>query len=167
MKGEWVRKRKKKADLYYERSVAALEQLLPKAKELGIILGVEGRSHFEQVPNEEEAMRIMNHFKDEPFVRYWHDFGHIQRKHNMLLLDHEQFIRGVKPYIGGSHVNDVKWLARDHQIPFHGGDVKFDQLLPYFEGNLPFVWELSSRCEADDIKDALDVWKEKYPQTVN
>ena len=51
-----------------------------KAKELNIVLGVEGRSHFEQVPGEWEMPRLMAEFAENPHVRYWHDFGHIQRK---------------------------------------------------------------------------------------
>lgn len=166
LKGKWIRKRQNKAEMYFARCQAALNQLLPLAKDLGMVLGVEGRSHFDQVPNEYEAIRLMDEFKDEPLVRYWHDFGHIQRKHNLLMAHHEEFIASVASSIGGAHINDVKWPLRDHQIPFYGGDVDFDCLLKYFPTGIPYVWELSSQCKDTDIKLALAKWKEKFPFTL-
>ena len=163
MKGEYVRRRAKLAPIYYERAYAALAELAEKAKELNLVLGVEGRSHFEQVPGESEMPRLLAAFADNPHVRYWHDFGHIQRKHNLLLLNHEQYLRGVKPYIYGAHINDVQWPQRDHRAPFQGGDVDFDTLLPrYFTQDMPLTWELSSSISREKILAAKARWDELH-----
>lgn len=163
LKGEYVRRRAKLAPIYYERAYAALAELAEKAKELNLVLGVEGRSHFEQVPGESEMPRLLAAFADNPHVRYWHDFGHIQRKHNLLLLNHEQYLRGVKPYIYGAHINDVQWPQRDHRAPFQGGDVDFDTLLPrYFTQDMPLTWELSSSISREKILAAKARWDELH-----
>ena len=80
------------------REQAGLTQaeLAEKAKELNLVLGVEGRSHFEQVPGESEMPRLLAAFADNPHVRYWHDFGHIQRKHNSLRKT--PLINHINPY---------------------------------------------------------------------
>lgn len=159
LKGEYVRRRMKLAPLYYERAREALHKLAVKAAELNLVLGVEGRSHFEQVPGELEMPRLLAEFADNPHVRYWHDFGHIQRKHNLLLLNHEQYLRNLKPYIFGAHVNDVQWPQRDHRAPFQGGDVDFDSLLPrYFSQSMPLTWELSSSVTREAILAAKVRW---------
>ena len=146
-KGEFVRRRNRLAPVYLERAREALRQLLPQAGQFGVKLGIEGRSHYEQVPSED-------------------DFGHIQRKHNLLILNHEQFLRRMSSHLIGGHVNDVKWPARDHQVPLLGGVVPFERLLPFFPHGVPLVWELSSRVSSEDIRAARKLWMEKFPQTL-
>lgn len=160
-KGELVRRRSKQAPLYYERARETLHTLAEKAKEYNLVLGVEGRSHFEQMPGEWEMPRLMEEFADHPHVRYWHDFGHIQRKHNLLLLNHDQYLRKLHPYLYGAHVNDVEWPSRDHRAPFQGGCVDFDHLLPaYFTRSMPLTWELSSSITKEQIAEAKFRWDE-------
>ena len=92
-------------------------------------------------------------------MRYWHDFGHIQRKHNLLLLNHYQYLKGLQPYLYGAHVNDVQWPQRDHRAPFMGGDVDFDTLLPaFFKRNMPLTWELSGSVTREQILQAKQRW---------
>lgn len=158
-KGELVRRRARLAPLYYERAREALHILSEKAKELNLVLGVEGRSHFEQVPGEWEMPRLLAEFATNPHVRYWHDFGHIQRKHNLLLLNHDQYLQELRPYLYGGHVNDVQWPSRDHRAPFLGGCVDFDHLLPaYFTREMPLTWELSSSVTAEQIRSVKGRW---------
>ena len=158
-KHDLVRKRSRLAPLYYGRAREALHRLAEKARELNLVLGVEGRSHLEQVPGELEMPQLMEEFRDDPHVRYWHDFGHIQRKHNLLLLDHCQYLEGLEPYLYGSHVNDVQWPARDHRAPFFGGDVDFRRLVPrFFSQEMPLSWELSSSVTAEQLRKAEVQW---------
>ncbi len=159
LKGEYVRKRAKLAPLYYERARVALHRLAERAAELNLVLGVEGRSHFEQVPGELEMPQLLEEFVDNPHVRYWHDFGHIQRKHNLLLLNHEQYLERLRPHIYGAHVNDVRWPQRDHRAPFQGGNVNFDRLLPrFFKRSMPLTWELSSSVSREQILAVRERW---------
>ena len=159
VKGELVRRRIKLAPLYLQRAKEALYALVDKAKEFNLVLGVEGRSHFEQVPGELEFPDLLAEFADCPHVRYWHDFGHIQRKHNLLLLNHDAYLRKLSPYIYGAHVNDVQWPQRDHRAPFQGGDVDFDTLLPrYFTQSMPLTWELSKSVTREQILIAKERW---------
>ncbi len=160
-KGELVRKRRRLAPLYNARAREALHRLSEKAQKLGLVLGVEGRSHFEQVPGEEDILELLQEFESNPAVRYWHDFGHIQRKHNLLLLDHAQYLEKLRPYLYGAHVNDVQWPARDHRPPFYrGGTVDFAGLLPrFFTANMPLTWELSPSVTREQITEALPAWQ--------
>ena len=49
-------------------------------------VAVESRSSYEQVPSEREMLRILDDFP-APWVGYWHDFGHVQLKANLGLLE--------------------------------------------------------------------------------
>ena len=162
---KFVKKREKIAPLYYQRAIEALEQLSEKAAELKIPLAVESRSRYEDVPNESEMVRVQEHFKDNPWVGYWHDFGHVQLKHNLGFLDHDQWLEKMSPYLIGCHVHDVYWPDRDHRVPLTG-ELDFEKLLRHVDPKLPLVWELSPTREADQIKKALQVWKAKFPETL-
>ena len=161
----FVKKREKIAPLYYQRAIEALEQLSEKAAELEIRLAVESRSRFEDVPSENEMISLQEHFKDNPWVGYWHDFGHVQLKHNLGLLNHDQWLEKMSPYLIGCHVHDVYWPERDHRVPLTG-ELNFKNLLRHIDPCKPFVWELSPTRKAEQIKEALAVWKAMFPETL-
>ena len=159
----FVKKREKIAPLYYQRAIESLEEIAEKAAEFGVKLAVESRSRFEDMPTEREMIRLQEHFADNPWVGYWHDFGHVQLKHNLGLLDHHQCLERVSPYIIGGHVHDVQWPARDHRTPFTG-TLDYDSLLKFFPTGCPLIWELSPTRQTQEIKDSLVVWKAKFPE---
>ena len=159
----FVKKREKIAPLYYQRAIESLEEIAEKAAEFGVKLAVESRSRFEDMPTEREMIRLQEHFAENPWVGYWHDFGHVQLKHNLGLLDHHQWLERVSPYIIGGHVHDVQWPARDHRTPFTG-TLDYDSLLKFFPAGCPLIWELSPTRQTQEIKDSLVVWKAKFPE---
>ena len=109
-----------------------------------------------------EMHRIQEHFKDSPWIGYWHDFGHVQLKHNLGLLDHDQWLGKMAPYLIGAHVHDVEWPARDHRTPFTG-ELDYAALLPHFPADAPLTWELSPTRKTAQVQDALAVWRHKFP----
>ncbi len=156
-----IKKREKIAPLRLERAREALAQIAAKAEEVGVPVGVESRSAFEDVPTEIEMIALMEEFKDNPWVGYWHDFGHVQRKHNLGLLDHEEWLATMEPYLIGCHLHDLEWPSRDHRVPF-SGEIDFDRLMRYVSADKPVVWELSPTRKKSDIKKALPRWIDAF-----
>jgi len=160
-----VQTREKLAPLYLRRAKEALTEAVGHAEKHQIKLSVESRSHYEQVPSEREMAQLMEDFADNPWVGYWHDFGHVQRKANLSLLDHTQWLEKMRPHLVGCHLHDVRWPARDHQVPFHG-NIDYPALMPHVPEGRPVVWELNPRRKKSEIIEALALWKERYPETV-
>lgn len=160
---KFVRKRAKIAPLYYHRAMEALGIIVERAAAVGVKLAIESRSSFEDVPNEREMFDLQSHFADNPWVGYWHDFGHVQLKHNLGLLDHCEWLERIAPYLMGGHVHDVEWPARDHRTPF-SGTLDYAALLRFFPVRCPLTWELSSSRDAGEIRAALDLWTTKFPE---
>lgn len=140
----------------------ALHQLLPVAEQHRVALAIETRSHYEQVPAENEMLALLEEFKSTPWIGAWHDFGHVQRKANLGLLDHEALLRSIAPRLLGCHVHDVAWPAKDHRVPFTGGDVDYQKLLPLVPQNIPLVWELSPSQRKKDIVAQKTVWESRF-----
>lgn len=157
-----VKKREKLAPLYYHRALEALTTLAGHAAQAGVKLAIESRPRFEDMPNEREMLALMDHFADNPWVGYWHDFGHVQLKHNLGWLDHTEWLERISPHLIGGHVHDVEWPARDHRIPF-SGTLDYAALLNYFPPGCPLVWELSPTRDAAEIRAALTRWQGEFP----
>ena len=159
----FVKKREKIAPLYFNRAIEALEQIAEKAAEYGVKLAVESRSRFEDMPTEREMVKLQEHFAGNEWVGYWHDFGHVQLKHNLGLLDHIEWLEKISPHLIGGHVHDVQWPARDHRVPY-SGTLDYAPLLRHFPAGCPLVWELSPTREAAEIRTALERWKSEFPE---
>lgn len=162
LKLKFVEQREKVSEFYLERARAALKELLPIAQQAGVALAIETRSHFEQVPNEREMLILLDEFRDNPFFGAWHDFGHVQRKANLGLLDHEALLRAIAPRLIGCHLHDVEWPARDHRVPLSTGGVAFDTLLPLLPPGIPLVWELSPSQRRANVQEMRAMWRERY-----
>ncbi len=163
---ECVKKREKAGSKYYQRAIETLEALIEPAHKAGVVLAVESRSKYEDVPDEREMLALQQHFKDCPQIGYWHDFGHVGLKHNLGLLDHAQWLKKMEPYLIGAHLHDVQWPKRDHRVPFTGS-LPYDDLLKYFKPGMPFTWELSPTRETEQIRQASTVWRRKYGWTTH
>lgn len=159
---DFVKKREKVGPLYFHRAAEALEKIAARAAEVGVKLAVESRSRFEDMPTEREMIALQDRFADDPWVGYWHDFGHVQLKHNLGLLDHIEWLEKISPRLIGGHVHDVQWPARDHRVPY-SGTLNYAELLPYFPAGCPLVWELSPTREAREIRTAHQRWKSEFP----
>ncbi len=159
-----VKRREKTGAKHFQRALDTLEALIEPAKKAGVILAVESRSKYEDVPDEREMIILQEHFADCPQIGYWHDFGHVGLKHNLGLLDHNQWLAKMAPYLIGAHLHDVQWPKRDHRVPFTG-ELPYDDLLQHFRPEMPFTWELSPTRKTEQILPAVQLWKQKYPET--
>lgn len=157
-KEQFLRKRARYTKKYFARAMAALEELAEMAKEYGVKLAIESRSRYEDVPSEPEMRVLQEHFKENPWIGYWHDFGHVQLKHNLDLLKHEEWLEEMSPYLIGCHLHDVIYPAKDHRVPF-AGELDYQQLLRHIPKEKPLVWELSSSQKTQAIIEAKKHWE--------
>jgi sugar phosphate isomerase/epimerase len=162
IKLDLVRRREKASKFYLDRARAALDELLPIAERHRVALCVETRSHYEQIPNETEMTMLLQAYRDCAWLGFWHDFGHVQRKANLGLLDHAEFLAAIAPRLLGCHVHDVAWPAKDHRIPFTGGGVDFAGLLPMLPKGIPLVWEMSPGQRLAHVAERLAEWRTRH-----
>lgn len=157
---EAVRKREAKSQASFDRAKECLQRIADYAGEHGITLGVESRHSYEELPSEAEMIELLEEFAI-PQVGYWHDFGHVQVKHNLGFLDHVEWMSMVSPRLVGCHLHDTIWPGRDHHPPF-AGDVPYAELLKFLPPETLFVFEMSPRREREDIIAAREKWTALY-----
>jgi sugar phosphate isomerase/epimerase len=137
-----------------------LRPVIERAGVKNIRLGIEGRRGYEEIPSEREIPALLDEL-NSPLVGYWHDFGHLQIKENLAFLNHEEWLRVIGSRTLGCHVQDCIWPAQDHEPPFTG-DVDFEKLVPLLPPTCLFVWEMSQRETAEEIRQSITLWKERF-----
>ena len=156
-----VRRREQVAEIYLQRVLECLTDVVDYAGSKGVRIGIENREHYEAVPTERELVAFLRRL-DSANAGYWHDFGHAQIKQNLGLLDHRQWLESAPPALG-CHVHDVRWPFRDHCAPF-SGEVDFPSLIPLFPKSCVMVFELSPRTTADDLRASAERWAQSFPE---
>jgi sugar phosphate isomerase/epimerase len=155
-----VQTRETAAPPYLERVKDSLKRVAEYAAKKNILLGVEGRRGYEEIPTERELPSLLDEV-NSPQLGYWHDMGHIQIKENLGFLNHEEWLRSIAPRTLGCHMQDCIWPAQDHQPPF-AGMVDLEKLVPLLPANCLFVWELSPRKTPEEIRKSLATWKARF-----
>jgi len=155
-----VKKREAGAAWHLERVRECLKRVVDYATSKKVRLGIEGRRGFEEMPNERELPALLDEL-NSPFAGYWHDFGHIQIKENLGFLNHEEWLRSIGRRAFGCHLQDVIWPGQDHQPPF-AGHVDLLKLVPLLPAACLYVWEISPRKTADEIRRSVSIWKEQF-----
>ncbi len=159
-KVEAVKKREEVAPDYLARVKDCLKRVADYAGEKNIRLGVEGRRGYEEIPSERELPALLDEI-NSPALGYWHDMGHIQIKENLGFLNHEEWLRKIGSRAIGCHMQDCIWPAQDHQPPF-AGDVDLEKLVPLLPKDCLYVWELSPRKTAEEIRKSVVAWKKHF-----
>jgi sugar phosphate isomerase/epimerase len=155
-----VQKRESVAPAYLARVKDCLKRVVEYATGKKVRLGIEGRRGYEEIPSEKELPRLLEEL-NSPQVGYWHDFGHIQIKANLEFVDHAEWLREIGRRAFGCHVQDCIWPAQDHQPPF-AGDVDLLKLVPLLPPDCAWVWELSPRKTADEIRKSVEAWTQHF-----
>lgn len=142
-----------KKEPFEGRAMEILFRLAEEAKQRGLVLAIENREKVEEIPFEDD---LPFYFLDLPdVVRYWHDVGHAQIKHNLGLVNHALFLESMLPYLAGFHVHDVVFPASDHRPP-GTGSVDFYSLRPFVAPEHPKVLELHPQVTADQVRSSVE-----------
>lgn len=141
--------REKKKTRFFDQVKRTLEAVAPRARELGVRLGIETRFGIEEIPNEQETADLIDQFGSDT-VTYWHDVGHALVKEQLGLLQTESILDRFRGRMAGMHLQDFLPPAEDHLPPGHGA-FDFGRLAPYVEADTVLAWEIHPRWEATEI----------------
>ena len=125
-----VNERKNLSKKYFEKALLSLDELNTYAKEKNVLLGVETRFYYREIPSFEEIGLILKEFQGSN-IFYWHDTGHAQLMENLGLGKHLDFLNSYAGSMLGIHLHDIT-TCRDHQAP-SSGELDFKILAPYLK----------------------------------
>ena len=148
----FVRERELKKSDYFAQILKSLKELCGYAQEKNIVLGIENRFYYREIPSPEEFEIIFNQWKNDS-ISYWHDVGHSYILEKLGFMEEGSLLKKYGQRLCGVHLHNVKNLI-DHQAPIEG-DFDFNRLKPFVRSNILKIIEAHGHASASAIKKSL------------
>jgi sugar phosphate isomerase/epimerase len=110
---------------YLDSVLRSLEDLIPTAEQNDIILGLENRYHYHELPGPDEFEIIFEKFAGAP-IGYWHDLGHAHAQESLGIIQVDELLRRYHNHLVGVHLHDARGL--DDHIPPGKGEIDFKKI---------------------------------------
>jgi sugar phosphate isomerase/epimerase len=149
---KFIRKKLKERDAikekFLESLVSSLASLCREAEKHGIMLGLENRYHYDELPTLDDFERIFARLDGAP-LGYWHDTGHAHVNERLTLIPPESLLSRYADRLIGIHLHDAVDLE-DHLAP-GCGEIIFENLKPHLKADTLKVIELKSGVKESDV----------------
>jgi sugar phosphate isomerase/epimerase len=143
---------------YLEAARRSLWELANYGEQWGIVLGLETRFYFHEIPSLEEMEKLIEELGGSP-VGYWHDVGHAEVKHRLGFTSHEEWFLHFKDKLIGVHLHDVL-RASDHYAPGRG-DMDWGLVAKHLPAGAIRVCEIGEWNEEKYLRGVLPFLREK------
>ena len=152
-RAEMEQRRAEAAPANLEAARESLEQLVAAARPHGIVIGLENRLDFHQIPLPAESIALMEGFAPDE-VGHWHDTGHAEVLDRLGFLPHRAWFDELGDRLAGAHVHDVRGVV-DHRAP---GTAQLDwEMVAGGLASLDAITlEIDQRETDDDVRAAPD-----------
>ena len=104
-----------------------------------MLLGLENRYHYHELPGLDDFKVIFDTFKGAP-IGYWHDTGHAHANEALGLIPRGSLLQSYSGQLIGIHLHDAVGL--DDHIPPGSGEIDFKALKPFLKTDTIKVIEL-------------------------
>jgi len=132
--------------------LASLDRLVPVAQKQGVLLGLENRYHYHELPGPDDFRVIFEKFKGAP-IGYWHDTGHAHANEILGLIPPNALLQNYADQLIGLHLHDAVGL--DDHIPPGSGEIDFAALKPFLKADTIKVIELKPGIPASGVSDGI------------
>ena len=117
----------------------SLDRLIHIAEKQNLMLGIENRYHYHELPGLEDFEILFTEFEGGP-LGYWHDTGHAHANETLTIIPPAALLKTYSDRLIGVHLHDAIGLD-DHLAP-GTGIVDFKSIKSYFKKNTLLVFQL-------------------------
>jgi HAD superfamily hydrolase (TIGR01549 family) len=157
LRAHTITDRKKRSRPHLEALLTSLQELVDFAQKSGILLGLENRYHYYELPIFEEMEILMENFR-QPWIGWQLDVGHIQTHDALGLMSFQQWLERFAGRIIGVHLHDVQGIV-DHRVP-GCGDVDFHGLSKYLPADAIRTLEVDKSVSMEEFRGGLKLLQE-------
>ncbi|SHG26663.1 Sugar phosphate isomerase/epimerase [Desulfacinum infernum DSM 9756] len=144
---------------YLDALLWSLDRLAREAEKLDLILALENRAHYHELPGLEEFPEIFRELDGAPLA-YWHDVGHAHLHCLLGLWDGLNPPEFLKDRLAGVHVHDAR--GRDDHLPPGTGELDPAPVVKAVGGEVPWVVEIRPGTSDEDVRRGLDHLQELF-----
>jgi len=153
-----LKERDTRQSRHMDSLLASLDCLIPVAEKQGVMLGLENRYHYHELPGLDDFRLIFDTFKGAP-LGYWHDTGHAHANETLGLIPKNALLQNYAEHLIGVHLHDAVGL--DDHIPPGSGEIDFKALKPFLKVNIIKVIELKPGIPASEVSEGIRFFREK------
>ena len=147
-----VKERDNQKQAYLDNLLFSLEHLAPLAEKQGLMLGLENRYHYHELPGHDDFKLIFDTLKGAP-IGYWHDTGHAHANETLGLIPQKALLQNYADQLIGVHLHDA--IGLDDHIPPGAGEINFADLKPFLKNKILKVMEIKPNIPASDVSDGV------------
>jgi sugar phosphate isomerase/epimerase len=144
--------REKVKSVYLDNVLRSLEDLMPTAEQNDIILGLENRYHYHELPGPDEFEIIFEKFAGAP-IGYWHDTGHAHAQESLGIIPADALLKRYHKNLVGMHIHDARGL--DDHFPPGSGEIDFKKIVTWIGDDTLKVIELKLGTPDSDVASGI------------
>jgi sugar phosphate isomerase/epimerase len=153
-----VHQRVSLAQPYVDAAKRSLQELSKYSRQKGIMLGLETRFHFNEIPNMDEMAELLDEVS-EHLAGYWHDVGHAEVQQQLGFGFHEEWLSRFRDRIVGIHLHDIRGIS-DHHAPGKG-NMNWAMIAKYLPQGIIKVCEIGEWNHEEQIQGVVKFLQKK------
>ena len=157
-----LNERDRRKPRHVDRLLASLDRVAPVAEKQGVLLGLENRYHYHELPGFDDFEIIFDKFRGAP-IGYWHDTGHAHANETLGLIPKNALLKNYADLLIGVHLHDAFGL--DDHIPPGAGEINFKALKPFLKAETLKVMEIKPGITATEVSKGIRFVRETITET--
>ena len=130
----------------------SLDRLIRVAEKHNIILGIENRYHYHELPGIDDFKILFTEFEGGP-LGYWHDTGHAYANETLNIFPAGALLNSYSYQLIGVHLHDAIGLE-DHLAP-GTGKIDFKGIRSYLKKDILLVVELKPGTSDAEVSQGI------------
>ncbi|MBW2437607.1 MAG: sugar phosphate isomerase/epimerase [Deltaproteobacteria bacterium] len=156
-----LKERNTRKPKHMDSVLSSLDRLVPVAEKQGVLLGLENRYHYHELPGLDDFRLIFDAFQGAP-IGYWHDTGHAHANEALGFIDRSALLQNYADKLIGVHLHDA--IGLDDHVPPGSGEIDFTALKPFLKTDTIKVFELKSGIPASEVSEGIRFIREKLSE---
>ncbi len=135
---------------------------MPVAEKQGVLLGLENRYHYHELPGLDDFEIIFEQFRGAP-IGYWHDTGHAHANEVLGLIPRNALLQTYAGSLIGVHLHDA--IGLDDHIPPGIGEIDFTSLKSFLKAETLKVMEIKPGIPSSKVSKGIRFIDETLTQS--
>ena len=158
VKERLVHQRLSLAQSYLDAAKKSLQELSKYSRQKGIMLGLETRFHFNEIPNMDEMAELLDEVSGH-LAGYWHDVGHAEVQQQLGFSFHEEWLLRFRDRMVGIHLHDIRGIS-DHHAPGKG-NMNWEMIAKYLPRGIVKVCEIGEWNDEEQMQGVVKFLEKK------